>query len=55
MVLSPILLLTTVEFVYSEVQGTLDFSSLYEGTESADIATNESILLLDEYSKVKLF
>jgi hypothetical protein len=26
-----------------------------EGTESADIATNENILLLDEYSKVKLF
>jgi hypothetical protein len=24
-----------------------------EGTESADIATNENILLLDEYSKVK--
>jgi hypothetical protein len=23
--------------------------------ESADIATNENILLLDEYSKVKLF
>jgi hypothetical protein len=28
---------------------------IYEGTESADIATNENILLLDEYSKVKLF
>jgi hypothetical protein len=26
-----------------------------EGTESTDIATNENILLLDEYSKVKLF
>jgi hypothetical protein len=26
-----------------------------EGTESADIATNGNILLLDEYSKVKLF
>jgi hypothetical protein len=26
-----------------------------EGTESADIATNENILLLDEYSRVKLF
>jgi hypothetical protein len=26
-----------------------------EGTESAGIATNENILLLDEYSKVKLF
>ena len=26
-----------------------------EGTESADIAMNENILLLDEYSKVKLF
>ena len=26
-----------------------------EGTESVDIATNENILLLDEYSKVKLF
>jgi hypothetical protein len=26
-----------------------------EGTGSADIATNENILLLDEYSKVKLF
>ena len=26
-----------------------------EDTESADIATNENILLLDEYSKVKLF
>jgi hypothetical protein len=26
-----------------------------EGTESADIATNEKLLLLDEYSKVKLF
>jgi hypothetical protein len=26
-----------------------------EGTESAHIATNEKILLLDEYSKVKLF
>jgi hypothetical protein len=26
-----------------------------EGTESADITTNENILLLDEYSKVKLF
>jgi hypothetical protein len=26
-----------------------------EGMESADIATNENILLLDEYSKVKLF
>jgi hypothetical protein len=26
-----------------------------EGTESADIATNENILLLDDYSKVKLF
>ena len=26
-----------------------------EGTESADIATNENILLLGEYSKVKLF
>jgi hypothetical protein len=26
-----------------------------EGTESADIATNANILLLDEYSKVKLF
>ena len=25
-----------------------------EGTESADVATNENILLLDEYSKVKL-
>jgi hypothetical protein len=25
-----------------------------EGTESADIATNENILLLDKYSKVKL-
>jgi hypothetical protein len=25
-----------------------------EGTESANIATNENILLLDEYSKVKL-
>jgi hypothetical protein len=25
------------------------------GTESADIAMNENILLLDEYSKVKLF
>jgi hypothetical protein len=25
-----------------------------EGTESADIATNEKILLLDEYSKVKV-
>jgi hypothetical protein len=25
-----------------------------EGMESADIATNENILLLDEYSKVKL-
>jgi hypothetical protein len=25
-----------------------------EGTELADIATNENILLLDEYSKVKL-
>jgi hypothetical protein len=28
---------------------------IYEGTESADIATNENILLLDEYWKVKLF
>jgi hypothetical protein len=26
-----------------------------EGTESADIATNENIFLLEEYSKVKLF
>jgi hypothetical protein len=26
-----------------------------EGTESTDIATNENILLLDEYWKVKLF
>jgi hypothetical protein len=26
-----------------------------EGKESADIAKNENILLLDEYSKVKLF
>jgi hypothetical protein len=26
-----------------------------EGTESVDIATNENILYLDEYSKVKLF
>jgi hypothetical protein len=26
-----------------------------EGTESTDIATNENILLLDEYSKLKLF
>ena len=26
-----------------------------EGTESADIATNENILLLYEYSKVELF
>jgi hypothetical protein len=26
-----------------------------EGTESTDIATNEKILLLDEYSKLKLF
>jgi hypothetical protein len=26
-----------------------------EGMESADIATNKNILLLDEYSKVKLF
>ena len=26
-----------------------------EGTESDDIPTNENILLLDEYSKVKLF
>jgi hypothetical protein len=26
-----------------------------EGTESADITMNENILLLDEYSKVKLF
>jgi ABC-type methionine transport system ATPase subunit len=26
-----------------------------EGTESVDIATNENILLLDEYSEVKLF
>jgi hypothetical protein len=26
-----------------------------EGTESVDIPTNENILLLDEYSKVKLF
>ena len=26
-----------------------------EGMESADIATNENILLLNEYSKVKLF
>jgi hypothetical protein len=26
-----------------------------EGTETADIAANENILLLDEYSKVKLF
>ena len=31
------------------------FTSRDEGTESADIATNENILLLDEYSKVKLF
>jgi hypothetical protein len=26
-----------------------------KGTESADIETNENILSLDEYSKVKLF
>ena len=26
-----------------------------EGTESADIATNENIFLLEEYSKMKLF
>ena len=26
-----------------------------EGTESADIATNDFFLFLDEYSKVKLF
>jgi hypothetical protein len=31
------------------------FSIADEGKESADIATNENILLLDEYSKVKLF
>jgi hypothetical protein len=33
----------------------LRFAVFDEGTESADIATNENILLLDEYSKVKLF
>lgn len=31
----------------------IDFA-LNESTESADVATNENILLLDEYSKVKL-
>ena len=30
-------------------------SDFDEDTESADIAKNEIILLLDEYSKVKLF
>jgi hypothetical protein len=33
----------------------ISWGIIHEGTESADIATNENILLLDEYSKVKLF
>jgi hypothetical protein len=46
---------------YSAILATLQITSYMhytvfdEGTESADIATNENILLLDEYSKVKLF
>ena len=38
----------------SSKMATIDEFAL-KNTESADIATNEKILLLDEYSKVKLF